>query len=182
MIGGAILTMVVFRLILPSDPRGHVRAMVRTIRGDIQALLSNRRASTPIGWEARMHDRMLQLISRMRVAEMRDEFLMRGGFASLRIGREIIRVRRLLAGFSDDTQITAAMAPSRDALHTLTMAPSAAPSAAVHALRVSADRLLGLAVSERADIAADLGRVAASLLEIALLLGHNRRFFQTGTN
>jgi uncharacterized membrane protein YccC len=176
MIGGAVLTMVVFRVILPSNPRGHVRAMVRTIRRDIEALLGNRRDITPSGWEARMHDRMLQMISRMRVADMRHEFLMRGGFASLRIGREIIRARRLLADFADDTLVTAAMAPSRQALGDL----AKAPVAAVHALRGSADKLLALAVTERTGIAADLARAAASLLEIALLVGQNRRFFEAG--
>ena len=177
-IGGAILTMIVFRLVLPSNPRGRVRAMVRTLRRDIQALLDSRHAVTPIDWETRMHDRLLQLIARMRVAELQQDWLVRGGFASLRIGREIIRIRRLLADYADDTLITAAMAPPRQALRQL----DRAPTAAVRALRNSAGRLLDLAVTERTTAAPALARVAASLLEVAVLVGRNRRFFQTETN
>jgi len=175
-IGGAILTMLVFRLVFPGNPRGRVRAMVRTMQRDIQALLASRDV-TPIHWETRMHDRMVQLIARMRVADMRQDWLMRGGFASLRIGREIIRARRLLADFADDRLVDSAMAPSRQALRHLAMAPAAA----VQALPVSAARLLALAVGERGAASPALARVAASLLEIAVLIGNNRRFFQTAT-
>ncbi len=177
-IAGAILTMIVFRLVLPSNPHRHVRAIVRSMRRDIQALLASRHAVMPVEWETRMHDRLLQLIARMRVAELQQDWLVRGGFASLRIGREIIRVRRLLTDFADDTLVTAAMAPSRQALGQL----ANAPTAAVRALRSSAERLLDLAVTERTAIAPALARVAASLMEVAVLVGRNRRFFQTETN
>ena len=174
-LAGAVLTMVVFRLVLPSNPRAQVHAMVRTIRRDIQALLLNRQTVTPLDWETRMHDRMLRLIARMRVAELQQDWLVRGGFAALRIGREIIRVRRLLADFAGDARVGAATAPSHQALHEL----ARAPAAAVRALRGSAERLLELAGGEAGAATPALARAAASLMEIAVLIGRNRRFFQT---
>jgi len=177
-LAGGIVTMVVFRLVLPADAHGHVRAMSRTIRRDIAALLAGDRAPAPVAWESRMHDRMLRLVGRMRVAELSDDRLIRGGFASLRIGREIIRARRLLAGVAGDRRLVAAMAPSWQALRDL----GRQPAAAVRALRVSAGRLLDLAATERADMALTLARVAASLIEVAMLVGRNRRFFQAETD
>ncbi len=175
-LAGGVLSMVVFRLILPSDPQGHVRAMIRTIRRDIEALLASGPAVAPAAWESRMHDRMLRLLGRMRVAEMSDDGLIRGGFASLRIGREIIRARRLLAEIATDRTLTDVMTPSWRALRHL----GRTPAGVVRALRRSAAGLLLLAERERAGDAHILVRVAASLIEVAFLIGRNRRFFRAG--
>ncbi|HTH17651.1 MAG TPA: FUSC family protein, partial [Magnetospirillum sp.] len=174
-IGGAALTMVVFRVVLPVDARGHALALVRVMRNDIRALLTNRREITPAAWESRMHDRMLRLVGRMRVSEMHHPSLIRGGFAALRIGREIIRSRRLLAPLAHDPAVSTAMEPARQALRRL---GQGAPSAELVSLRAAARNLLDL-VGEGHPQAPVLARVAPSLLEMAMLLGRNRRFFHT---
>jgi len=174
-LGGAVLSMVVFRTVLPNDPRGHVRSILRTIRRDIQDLL-NRRDITPDDWETRMHDRMVQMIGRMRAAEMNHAELIRGAFAALRIGREIIRVRRVLTRFTDDPRVSRTLEPSQHSLRRM----SRTPARAMRALRVSANGLLDLAAREPPDRAIELAGMAASLIEVAILLGGNRHFFQSG--
>jgi len=181
-LAGAVLSMLVFRLLLPNDPRGHVRSVVRVMRRDLQALLTRPLAAMPAeampaDWETRMHDRMLYLIARLRAAEMRHSGLIRGGFAALRVGREIIRARRLLLPLAGDRLVATAMAPARQDLQQLTRAPVRA----IQGLRRSAKALLFLAATERPEQAAVLAQIAASLIEVALLLGQNRRFFQWGT-
>lgn len=173
-IGGAVLTMMVFRLILPTDARAHAFALARVMRRDIRALLTSRREVTPAAWESRMHDRLLRLVGRMRVSEMRHDSLMRGGFAALRIGREIIRARRLLANFSHDTAITAVMAPVR---HALRLRHGHSSAATIATLRTTARRLLALADTHRPEDLPALARISASLLEVAMLMGRNRHFF-----
>ena len=98
-------------------------------------------------------------------------------FVHTGMGRDILdgQVMEYVAG---DALVASAMAPSRQAL--LQMATS--PAAVVRALRRSADSLLDLAVTERAAVAPILARVAASLMEVAVLVGRNRRFFQTATS
>lgn len=173
-VGGAALTMVVFRVVLPNDLRGHVRAIVRAMRRDILDLLN--RDVAPSDWETRMHDRMIRLIGRMRAAEMNHAELIRGGFAALRIGREVIRARRLHAGFPPGGLVDRLIEPSRHALARI----DRAPRATVRALRLSANGLLTVAAHEQPERAAELGAIAASLLEVAMLVGRNRRFFQSG--
>jgi len=173
-LGGAVLSMMVYRIVLPNDPRGHVRAMIRVMRRDILDLLN--RDVTPNDWETRMHDRMIRMIGRMRAAEMTHAELIRGGFAALRIGREVIRARRLHAGFPPGSLPDRLIEPSRHALARL----DRSPRAAVRALRLSANGLLSVAAQEQPDRAAELGGIAASLIEVALLIGQNRRFFQSG--
>lgn len=173
-LGGAVVSMLVYRIVLPNDQRGHVRAIVRVIRRDILDLLT--REVTPDAWETRMHDRMVRMIGRMRAAEMTHAELIRGGFAALRIGREVIRARRLHAGFPPGSPVDHIIAPSRRALARI----DRTPRLAVRTLRHSARSLLIHAAGEAPAQAADLGGIAASLLEVALLIGRNRRFFRSG--
>jgi len=169
-IAGAALTAVFNRLILPIDPKRHVRALVRAIQSDLQGLLKGGLAH-PEAWEGRMHERLIQLGARMRAAGVRQDSLMRGGFAALRLGRELSRVHALLAG-DRDAQIT--VDASRRALSQL----SVSPHAALNACREDAEALSALAQGREGDAARAPLRAAASLGEIAVLVGRHRRFFQ----
>ena len=169
-VGGAALTAMANRLFLPVDPRRHVRALVRAIQSDLQALLSGSVASAE-AWEGRMHERLIQLGARMRAAGVRQDGLLRGGFASLRLGREMLRLRALLAG---DTVALEHCAESRQALRRL----SVSPHAALTACRENAAALNALAATRPAETSRAPMRAAASLIEIAVLLGRYRRFFQ----
>jgi len=118
-----------------------------------------------------MHERLIQLGARMRAAGVRQDGLLRGGFASLRLGREMLRLRALLAG---DTVALEHCAESRQALRRL----SVSPHAALTACRENAAALNALAATRPAETSRAPMRAAASLIEIAVLLGRYRRFFQ----
>jgi uncharacterized membrane protein YccC len=175
MAGGG-LTTVVYRLVLPVDQRGHVKALIRAISGDVQGLLTARVIPHRQAWESRMQDRLLRLSARLRAAGLRQNWPSQGAFAALRIGREILRARRLLALVGDDPAVRAVVAPSSRALR----GTRTAPQTAVLACQATAEGLLHLAEREDARDAPALTRAAAAFLEIALLLGRHRRFFQAG--
>ena len=169
-VGGAALTALANRLILPVDPRRHVRALVRAIQGDLQSLLQGSVSSTE-AWEGRMHERLIQLGARIRAAGVRQDGLLRGGFAALRLGRELVRVKSLLA---QDEVARDGVSAAREALRHL----AATPHAAVSACREAAQSLSQLALERNSEASRAPMRAAASLTEIAVLLGRHRRFFQ----
>jgi len=169
-IGGAVITVAAYRLILPVSPRRHVLALVRAIQQDLQSLLRNSAISRD-GWEGRMHERLIALGARMRAAGAWQDGLLRGGFASLRLGREVLRLRSLLSG---DAEAWALCRPAAGAL----LEMNSHPLEALEACRQSADSLALLAASREAEAARPPVRAAASLTEIAVLLGRHRRFFQ----
>lgn len=169
-VGGAVLTTVVYRLVLPADPRRHVRALVRAIQADVEALPKAAGDLIRTSWETRMHDRLTRLGSQMRAAGVAQDGLLRGGFAALRIGREILRLHKM-------TLSPPAAAAVADALgHLQDMAR--APHRAVLASDEAAGQLLALADQAPGPMAVEPLRAAASLTEIAILLGRHRRFFQ----
>lgn len=169
-VAGVGLTAVVYRLFLPADPRRQVRALVRAIQADVAGLAAMRGSVARATWEARMHDRLVSLGSHMRAAGVAQDGLLRGGFAALRIGREILRLRDLSAEYPAGAVI-------RPVLRQL-QAFAERPQRAVLAADQAAHRLLDLAADEPGPVALAPLRAAASLTEIAILLGRHRRFFQ----
>lgn len=167
-VGGAVLTTLVYRLVLPVDRRRNVRALVRAIRADLDKLTRAPGEIAPLTWEARMHDRLTRLGSHMRASGVTQDGLLRGGFAALRIGRELLRIRSLDLDEGSTRLTERALKELRE------MARD--PHRAVLASDAAARDLL----SPRAGPAGRTAQVraAASLTEIAILLGRHRRFFQ----
>lgn len=166
---GSILTAVVHRVFLPIDPRRHVRALVRAIQGDLHTLISRQGLNIPALWETRMHERLIQLGGRIRAAGVAQDHLMRGGFAALRIGREILRLRSFV---QTDPIAAQTVQPVVRALNRL----SSSPQECVAACREASRHLLTIA-PERDD-GRPLFRAAAALSEIAILIGRHRLFFK----
>ncbi|WP_158240787.1 FUSC family protein [Telmatospirillum siberiense] len=167
-VAGAALTTVVYRLVLPVDRRRNVRALVRAIHADIERLTQQPEGIARAGWEARMHDRLTRLGSHMRAAGVAQDGLLRGGFAALRIGRELLRIRDL----NLDPAGAALAGKALLALRRL----GETPHLAVRTSDAVARDLLLLADGRPGQTA--LFRAAASFTEIAILLGRHRRFFQ----
>ncbi|PWV61238.1 FUSC family protein [Plasticicumulans acidivorans] len=168
-VGGAIITAVVYRLVLPVGSRRHVRALVAAIHDDLYLLIRERSLDAAPHWESRMHERLVQLGARLRAEGSLRERLMRSGFAALRIGREVLRLRVALR---DDEAARLASAPAVAALRELPQAPRRA----VRACHEAAERLLALAADAGDDGRTRL-RSAAAFAEIGILLGRHRLFF-----
>jgi len=174
-LSGTLLTSLVHRLVLPVDPRFHIRALLTDIRRDLRRLAGPGALIPATVWESRMHDRLMRLTSRLRQIAAPAEDLLSGSHGALRMGREILRLRRLLADLPPMPGVAPAAAAALRALGDM----SEDPQRAMRACRLAAGRLLRLsAQEERPDIAVRLSRASTSLTEIALLLGHHRHFFR----
>lgn len=167
-VGGAALTTVVYRLVLPVDRRRNVRSMVLAIQADIGRLIAQPDGIARAGWEAGMHDSLARLGSHMRAAGVAQDSLLRGGFAALRIGRELLRIR--------DLELDPAGAALAEEAIAALRRLSEAPQQAVRTSDATARALLALADDQPGQTA--LIKAAASFTEIAILLGRHRRFFQ----
>jgi uncharacterized membrane protein YccC len=174
-IGAAILTAIVHRLILRVHPFDHIRSLLADIRNDVQKLTKATRILAPAEWETLMHDRMVRLNSRLKAGGDKDDSLMHGTHAALRVGREIIRLR----GLADHAETAPAAARAiRVVLRAIGERDADRPSRTVRLCRMAARKLTRLAAAgENQRIA----RAATSLVEIAFLLGRRRRFFWPGT-
>ncbi len=183
--GGAVITAGIYRMIPPMDPRRQVRDLIQAIRHDLLILLrATGKQVSRHAWETRMHDRLLRLGGRLRAAELNRGATMRGGFAALRIGREIMKIRGLMAPVTVSgprllvLEAEAAIGPARAALVQMN------PRRTVAIVREAAQRLQYLAQDQSEQQhqaqAAAMARAAASLFEIALLTGRYRRFLAPG--
>jgi uncharacterized membrane protein YccC len=174
---GGLLTAVVYRLVLPVDPRARVRTMVRIILGDVAALARASRPYPREAWESRMHDRLVRMRAILQTAGLAPDKLMHGAFGAFRLGREILRMRLIV----DDLPAAPAVeAAAHDALLALEHV-QAQPQHAAEACRHAAEVLRGFAVDTPRQLAAQFSRAAASFLEMALLIDDNRRFIRWGT-
>ncbi|MDR3517079.1 MAG: FUSC family protein [Azospirillaceae bacterium] len=175
MIAGAALAALIYALILPVNPRRQVRDLVRAIVRDVQALPRLRRPLPPAAWETRMHVRLLRLGARIRASDVDQDGLMQGGYAALRVGREILRLQVLRAQLAPlSPAVQATVAPVLKALRAL----RAGPEIVAHQADDAAQALVEVAATNPELLEARVARVVASLLEISLLLRRYRYFFR----
>jgi uncharacterized membrane protein YccC len=163
---GAALVSLVYLIVLPVDARGLRQHLLTEISRDLADLLARRKVLSAPEWESRMHDRLRLLIARLRAANIRSDASLRSGFAALRLGRDVLRLRTLLAADPASEQI------ARDVLSSLASPNRRAALAGVAA------RLRERAVELEPARAAQVLRAAAMLPSIDALVAGRRRFFQ----
>lgn len=173
---GALLTALVYRLVLPVNPRSRIRAMIRIIIADVAALARLSRPYTREAWESRMHDRMMRMRALLQVSGVAQENLMHGAFAAFRLGREVLRMRSILDGQPVPPEAAAVAHRALEAVEKV----QTEPGHAAESCRNAAQALRGMAVERSPRVAAAYSRAAGSFLEMALLIDHHRRFFQWG--
>ena len=105
-----------------------------------------------------MHDRMRLLIARLRAANISSDASLRSGFVALRLGRDVLRLRALLAADPASDQL------ARDALSSI-----AGPERAA-ALARTAAALRARAAGLDAATSAEILRAAAILPSIDALV------------
>jgi uncharacterized membrane protein YccC len=165
-IAGALLTAIAYRLVLPVDVRALSRHLLVEIRRELAELLTRPRQVSAQEWEGRMHDRMRLLVARLRAANIRSDSALRSGFAALRLGRDVLRLRALVAEDSFADRI------SREALADLG-GPHRSASLAWSAVALRA-RAAGLEPAQAGPIL----RAAAILPAMDALVAGRRRFFE----
>ena len=173
---GALLTALVYRLVLPINPRSRIRTMIRIIIDDVAALARLTRPYTREAWESRMHDRMMRMRALLQATGLAQENLMHGAFAAFRLGREILRMRTILDGQPVPPEAAAVAHRALEAVEKV----QTEPGHAAESCRDAALALRGMAAERSPRVAAAYSRAAGSFLEMALLIDHRRRFFQWG--
>lgn len=163
---GAALVSFVFAAVLPVDAQALRRHVLTMIQNELADVLMRRKIMSAPEWEARMHDRLRLLMARLRAANISADSSLRSGFAALRLGRDILRLRALVAHDAEAERIARAALPSLGRADR-----SATLKATAQALRARAEQLAP-------DQAASVLRAAAILPAIDALVAGRRRFFE----
>jgi uncharacterized membrane protein YccC len=93
-IGGVIVTVGVARLFRSVGADFSAKRILRQGWREIAALAASSRSSDEIAWSHRMHDRLGLIAARMALADPEDELRQADALRDLRVGRNIIHLRR----------------------------------------------------------------------------------------
>jgi uncharacterized membrane protein YccC len=185
-LAGMSVAVVAYRVLWPVDADRIVRRLIRAIVDDLGSLAQRRDLPPRLAWESRMSDRVARLSTRLAQSPRRSA-VVDGGLAALQIGRELMRMRQLLASLHLPGSLEAGIARVQAATRQLASDPDRMAVATAAAAR----DLLAAAVAapsetgERPASAAEAGallRMAAALHTIAELLTRHREFFLLSVN
>jgi len=93
-VGGIVATLAVTRLFRSANVRWTAHRIIRANWRELEALADPRTAPAADAWTARAVDRLGQIAARMAVAAPGDALHAADGLADLRVGRNIIQIRR----------------------------------------------------------------------------------------
>ena len=166
---GCIVTALVYRIVLPVDARRLKRHLLRELQRDLFSALRSKAGIDQRQWESRMHDRMRLLSARLRAADIATHPAMGAAFDALRLGREVFRLRKLLAAEAEATAVAkSGLRPIADGLSRAQALDALANARAWFEARRS----------ERPEEAARAIRIEAALSSIAALYARRARFFR----
>jgi uncharacterized membrane protein YccC len=103
-LGGIVATLAVTRMFRSANVLWTARRILRANWGELALLADIRRPFRPERWTARAVDRLGQVAARMAVATTGDRLHAADGLADLRIGRNIIPIRRALSHVPHDVR------------------------------------------------------------------------------
>jgi len=101
-VGGIVTTLLVTRMFRSANALWTARRIVRTNWADLERLADIHRPFQPARWTGQAIDRLGQIAARIAVASSGDALHAADGLADLRIGRNIVPVRRALAAVSHE--------------------------------------------------------------------------------
>ncbi|RDS79717.1 FUSC family protein [Dyella monticola] len=105
-VGGIIATIAVAKLFRSVSVRWTAKRMLRDNWSEIGQMASTARPFRPVHWTGKAVDRLGQIAARMAVAEGSDALHAADGLADLRIGRNVIAIRRALPTLSGPIQVS----------------------------------------------------------------------------
>ena len=103
-LGGIVTTLAVTRMFRSANVRWTARRIVRANWADMAQLADIRRPFTPDRWTAKAVDRLGQVAARLAFVAPGDNLRAADGLADLRIGRNIIPLRRALSHVPHDVR------------------------------------------------------------------------------
>lgn len=103
-VGGVVATLAVTKMFRSANVLWTARRIVQGNWADLEELANIRRPFAPERWTGLAVDRLGQIAARMAVAPPGDVLHAADGLADLRVGRNIIPIRRALAGVPHDVR------------------------------------------------------------------------------
>jgi uncharacterized membrane protein YccC len=172
---GAACVVPIFRVVFPQNHWRSALAIAGKMRKSLAQIASGSNASHLWRWEYLAQDRLAMIGMRLPLSDRRRQKLINGGFATVRIGREMARARALLANLVLDEETNQTLRRAFRSVRDVARQPQVAGAA----ISQAADRLYSL-VQESAVQGEDnenLFRAIASLRECADLISQNCDFF-----
>ncbi len=111
-LGGILIGLVVFLVVLPRRPHAAVSGMMQALRTDIVRLCRRDRVPNASAFESLAYDRINQLTPQLRNMKGPDERIMDDALASITLGLEIIRLRQILGQEGTDAAISGPVSKS----------------------------------------------------------------------
>jgi uncharacterized membrane protein YccC len=142
-VGGIIGTLVVTKLFRSANARWSARRIVRGAWADLADLADIRGHADAARWTALAVDRLGQVAARMAQADPSDALHAADGLADLRIGRNVIRIRRALPATPHDGRRALGDVLAEVSSLFAARVKSGAPEPAPASLRQALDRALG---------------------------------------
>ncbi|MDY0882785.1 FUSC family protein [Dongia soli] len=172
---GAACVVPIFRVVFPQNHWRSALKVAGEMRRSLAQTAGNSNASRLWRWEYLAQDRLASIGMRLPLSDRRRQKLINGGFATVRIGREMARARSLLADLALDEETHQKLRRAFRAVRNVERQPKAAGAA----LSQAADRLYFF-VRESPVQQNENGRLLraiGSLRECADLISQNGDFF-----
>jgi len=173
-LGGILLSVGVFAVVLPRRPESVIERVVEAFRADLTRLCLHERLPKPSAFESLAYDRINQLMAPLERVGTKGQYVLDGSLAAVIMGLEILRLRR----FIRDGQLEAAHAGEVSAMLVRLAKLLAIRGPHAKILRDMIVDLRALAGSSATDASPDLHlQAAASLRVIALTLEDHPLYF-----
>jgi uncharacterized membrane protein YccC len=163
----------VFRLVFPQNHRRTARDLARRMAQSLKQLAAKPRPDYLLQWEHRAHDQLASIGGHLPPADQERSVLLNGGLATLRIGRELFRIRSQLAPLSLDQVTLKLMARAFAACKHVTTRPARVAQRFLDA----AARLDAVTTEIQGEGGNRTKRSAVALRECADLLTRYSNFF-----
>ena len=95
-LGGILLSVAVFALVLPPRPQRVVERVVDAFRADLTRLCLHERLPKASAFESLAYDRINQLMAPLERVGSKGQYVLDGSLAAVTMGLEILRLRRLV--------------------------------------------------------------------------------------
>ncbi|GLS21925.1 fusaric acid resistance protein [Labrys miyagiensis] len=173
-LGGILLSVGIFAVVLPRRPESVVERVVEAFRADLTRLCLHERLPKPSAFESLAYDRINQLMAPLERVGAKAQYVLDGSLAAVTMGLEILRLRR----FIRDSQLEAAHAGEVSAMLVRLAKLLAIRGPHAKTLRDMIDALRTLAASSATDASPNIHlQAAASLRVIALALEDHPLYF-----
>ena len=95
-LGGGLLSLAVFAVVLPRRAHSVVERVVEAFRADLTRLCLHERLPKPSAFESLAYDRINQLMAPLERVGSKGQYVLDGSLAAVTMGLEILRLRRFL--------------------------------------------------------------------------------------